>query len=205
MTNLAHLLGLAPGSSAVLLGPPAPALAAALTAALAGGRLAESAAGRGLADQSCDAAVIGGEAAADPRLGELLAAAARAVRPDGTVALELPNPRQVFVPLLLAYEGVAAPTPARSGPDRAQAAALCRAAGLTRVTAFLSLPGLADPRLVLPLDSPAAAAFHFRPPFFPESCRRRLLRRALGALAARGGLAALSPAFTLLASPADRR
>ncbi len=121
----------------------------------------------------------------------------------GTVALEIANPRPLLVPFLLAYEGLQAPAPAQGGPDLQAVVALCRAAGLTRIASYTSLPGLADPRLVLPLASPAAAAFHFRPPFFPETFRRRALRRALGALAARGGLAALSPAFTVLASPAD--
>ena len=206
MSNLGHLLGLAPGGSALFLGPPAPALEAALGAALGGGAFARSADGRDLPARAFATVVIGGEGAA-PRLAELLAAAARTVRPQGTVALELRNPQPIFVPLLLAYEGLAAPAsqpaPARGGPGLRAATALCRAAGLTRSAAYLSLPGLADPRLVLPLDSPAAAAFHFHPPFFPETFRRRVLRRALGTLAARGGLAAMSPAFTLLATPTN--
>jgi hypothetical protein len=207
MTNLAHLLGLAPGGSALFLGPPGQALEAALARSVGGGRLSRSSDGRGLPARAFEAVVIGAESAAgEPRLADLVGAAAHAVTARGTVALELPNRFPVLAPMLFAYEGLPAPPAAGGrpgGPGLRAVKGLCRAAGLTRVACYLSLPDLADPRLLLPLDSPPAAAFHFRPPFFPETFRRRALRGALGGLAAGGGLPAASPAFTLLASPAE--
>jgi hypothetical protein len=116
------------------------------------------------------------------------------------VAAEFPNRLPLWSPLLMAYEGLTESTPSAGGIRLEAAQNLCRAVGLGQMTSLLSLPSLADPKVVLPLDSPPAAAFHFRPPFFVETFRRRCLRRALGLVAASGSLASMSPTYTILAS-----
>ena len=59
---------------------------------------------------------------------------------------------------------------------------------------------LADPRVVLPLDSAPALSYHYETPFYVESWRRRLLRAVLSLLARTGLLKSFSPGFTLFAT-----
>ena len=200
MNHLGALLGLAPGSKVLILGTGDLDLEAALMA-VAEGPVTRSAAGIEVEAGTFDLVAIGREAAGAPSLRRaLLIAAANAVKPGGLVAVEFPNRMPFLSPLLLAYEGLTEPTSAAGGLSLDAAQALCRSTGLGRQTTLLSLPSLADPKVVLPLDSPPAAAFHFRPPFFVETFRRRMLRRVLRFLAASGSLPRLSPTFAILAT-----
>jgi hypothetical protein len=200
MNHLAALLGLAPKTRVLMLGAGDLDLEAALVAAIEA-PTERSAAGIEVEAGTFDLVAIGREGAANRSLRRaLLAAAARAVRPGGLVAIEFPNRLPLLSPLLLAYEGLTEVPSAQGGLSLETAQNLCRAVGLTQLTSFLSLPSLADPKVVLPLDSPPAAAFHFRPPFFVETFRRRCLRRTLGLLTASGSLSRMSPTFAVLAS-----
>jgi hypothetical protein len=150
---------------------------------------------------SYDVVAIGGEATADRRgRAALLEAAARAVKPRGVVAVEFPNCMAAFAPLLLAYEGLSEAPNGRGGVTYGGAREVLHEAGFKRVAGFMSLPSLADPRVLLPLDSSRALAFHFRAPFFAESPRRRLVRQGLGFLAGIGWLPALSPSYCMIAA-----
>jgi hypothetical protein len=200
VNHLAALLGLAPGARVLILGAADLDLEAALMAAIEV-PVTRSAAGIEVEAGAFDLVALGREAAGTPSLRRaLLIAAAHAVKPSGLVAVEFPNRTPFLSPLLLAYEGLTERNPAAGGLSLDAARALCRSTGLGRQTSFLSLPSLADPKVVLPLDSPPAAAFHFRPPFFVETFRRRCLRRCLGLLAASGSLPSLSPTFAILAT-----
>jgi hypothetical protein len=199
MSHLAALLGLAPGARVLVLGPGDLDLEAALTAAIEA-PAARSAAGIEVEAGTFDLVAVGREAASDRSLRRaLLAAAQRAVKPGGLVAAEFPNRMPILSPLLLAYEGLTEPAPHAGGVSLEAAQSLCRGVGFGSMASFLSLPSLADPKVVLPLDSPPAAAFHFRPPFFVETFRRRCLRRTLGLLTAAGSLPSMSPTFAILA------
>ena len=200
MNHLSALLGLAPGARVLILGTGDLDLEAALMAAVEA-PVTRSAAGIEVEAGTFDLVALGPEAAGAPSLRRaLLIAAAQAVKPGGLVAVEFPNRRPFLSRLLLAYEGLTESKPAPGGLGLETAQALCRGAGLGRQTSLLSLPSLADPKVVLPLDSPPAAAFHFRPPFFVETFRRRCLRRVLRLLTASGSLPSLSPTFAILAS-----
>jgi hypothetical protein len=200
MNHLGALLGLGPGARVLILGGGDLDLEAALVGAT-DVPAARSAAGIEIEAGVFDLVAVGREAAADPSLRRArLAAAARAVKPGGLVAVEFPNRRPFLSPLLLSYEGLTETPPATGGMSLEAAQSLLRGVGLTQTTSFLSLPSLADPKVVLPLDSPPAAAFHFRPPFFVETFRRRCLRRVLGMIAAAGSLPSMSPTFAILAS-----
>jgi len=200
VSDLPALLGLPPGARVLMLGTGDFALEGALVAAIEQ-PVTRSAAGIEVDAATFDAVVVGREAAGDASLRRaLLIAAANAVKPGGLVAVEFPNRRPLLSLLLLAYEGLTEPLPAADGVSLDGARSLCRGAGLTHLTCLVSLPSLADPKVVLPLDSPPAAAFHFRPPFFVETFRRRCFRRVLGLLTASGALPSLSPTFTVVAS-----
>jgi hypothetical protein len=117
------------------------------------------------------------------------------------VIAEFPNCLGQLARPLLMFEGLASlPMPTRGGTTFGGSRRLARGAGFNRLTSFLCLPSMADPRIVLPLDSAPALSYHFRQPFYVESKRRRLLRRALLAAAKSGLLRSLTPGFTLFAT-----
>ncbi len=199
MSPLEAILGLTSESRVLVLGDGDLVLESAL--AHHGGGIIHSRDGGGLAPACADVAVIGRAAAADPGSRRaLIASAARALAPGGVLAIEVPNRLAALALPLLAYEGIDLPRDAHGGLAYRAARRLVRANGFPHVSGFICLPSLADPRLLLPLDSRHAAAFHFRPPFFPETARRRLLRRVLGALAWSGVISWLAPAFGLIAT-----
>lgn len=200
MSALVSLLGLAPGNRVLILGEGDVELEASLVLG-SGSPVERSLDGDGVSPASCDVVAIGRETTADRRgRAALLAVAARAVKPRGVVAVEFPNCMAALTPLLLAFEGLSEAPNGRGGVTYGGARELLHEAGFKRVAGFMSLPSLADPRILLPLDSHRALAFHFRAPFFAESPRRRLVRQALGFLAGIGWLPALSPSFCLIAA-----
>lgn len=166
------------------------------------GPVDRSAAGLDVAAGTYDLVAISREAMLDRRRRRaMLSAASRAVTARGMVIAELPNLLGHLARPLLRFEGLSAlPMATRGGTTFGGCRRLARGAGLHRLTSFLCLPSMADPRIVLPLDSAPALSYHFRQPFYIESPRRRLMRRALLAAAKSGLLRSLTPGFTLFAT-----
>jgi hypothetical protein len=131
----------------------------------------------------------------------MLSAAARAVTARGMVIAEFPNLLGQLARPLLVFEGLGSlPVATRGGTTFGGCHRVAHGAGFDRRTSFLCLPSLADPRIVLPLDSAPALAYHFRQPFYVESRRRRLLRRVLLSASKLGLLKSFSPGFALFAT-----
>lgn len=200
MSALGTLLGLAPASRVLVLGAGDLELEAALThPALS--EITRSPDGHGIPRASADVVVMGRGPAAVPALRRpLVAAATRALVPGGVFAAEFPNRLAGLSAPLLAHENVHTEPAARGGLGYGAARRLLFGAGFVQVSGFICLPSLSDPQVILPLESRHALAFHFRPPFFPESGRRRILRQFLRAASAGGFLPALAPAFGLVAT-----
>jgi hypothetical protein len=166
------------------------------------GPVDRSATGLDVDAESYHLVALSREASTDRRRRRgMLRAAARAVTARGMVIAEFPNLMGRAARPLLMFEGLASlPVVTRGGTTFGGARRLVRGAGLRRMSGFLCLPSLADPRIVLPLDSPPALSYHFREPFFIETRRRRLMRRALELGAKAGLLGTVSPGFTLFAT-----
>jgi hypothetical protein len=204
MSALGTLLGLTPATRLLVLGPPDLALEA--TLAHPASDLTRSTDGRGVPRATIDVAVMGRSAAAAPATRRsLIAAAARALAPGGVFAAEFPNRLAALSAPLLVHEQVPLASDARGGLSYGGARRLVLAAGFAQVSGFICLPSLADPEVLLPLDSRPALAFHFQPPFFTESRPRRILRRLLLAAADGGLLPALAPSFCLVATRGGER
>jgi len=140
------------------------------------------------------------------RRHSLIRAAARALQGGGTLALEVPNLLSRLAHPLLVFEGLS-PEPFihSGGTTYAALRLLLRKEGFERQSGFLCLPGLADPRVILPLDSNRALASHYRAPFYVESGRRKLVRRTLGVAARLGLHRVTSPSFVILATRGGER
>ncbi len=194
-------MGLVPGDRVLMLGEGDLELETSLSIGIAG-PVDRSAAGLDVAADSYDLVAISRETAMDRRRRRtILQAAARAVTRKGMVIGEFPNLLGHFSRPLLVYEGLTSmPVSTRGGISYGGCRRLWQGAGLARLSGFLCLPSLADPRVVLPLDSGPALSFHFRAPFFIETRQRRLLRQILSATARAGCLKSLSPGFALLAT-----
>jgi hypothetical protein len=202
MSALATLLGQTPASRILVLGLDDLVLEAAL-ARPAGSEITRSADGRGVPRASADIVVMGrGAAAVASTRRSLVAAAARALIPGGVFAAEFPSRWAALSGPFLAYENVRTRTSGLGGLGYGAARRLVERAGFARVSGFICLPSLADPHVILPLESRPALVFHFEPPFYPESFPRRILRRCLGAAAAGGLMPLLAPSFGLLATRA---
>jgi len=205
MSALGTLLGLTPATRILLLGSADLGLEAALAHPV-GSDLTRSADGRGVPRATIDVAVLGRAAAALPATRRaLIAAAARALAPGGVFAAEFPNRLAALSAPLLAHEAVPLAPDARGGLTYGGARRLVLAAGFPVVSGYICLPGLADPEVLLPLDSRPALAFHFQPPFFPESRPRQILRRLLEAAASSGLLPTMAPSFCLVATRGGER
>jgi hypothetical protein len=200
MSTLSAILGLDPSTRILILGEGDIVLEAALSRA-GGGDVQHSRDGRDVARASADVAVLARGCAADPRVRSLaLAAAHRGLIPGGVLAAEFPSTTAVLSRLLLTYEGVDIAPDAEGGRLYGQVRRLVRRAGFAPVSGFICLPSLAEPHIMLPLDSRRASAFHFEPPFFIESGQRCVARTLLAGLARLGLLPWLAPQFTIIAT-----
>jgi hypothetical protein len=194
-------VGLLPGDRVLLIGDGDLELETSLSVAI-GGPVDRSADGHSLPEATYALVALSREVTHDRRRRQaLVEAAVPALAPRGTLIAEYPN---LLAPLsrpLLAYEGLGAMSVAtRGGTTYGGSRGSLRRAGLRRLTSCICLPSLADPRIVLPLDSGPALSYHYQPPFFEETWRRRLLRSVLRHAARSGVLRSLPPGYALFAS-----
>ncbi len=134
-------------------------------------------------------------------LGVWLGHAHRALAPRGVVMAEVPGRHARFAQLMLTYEGLLERGEARAaGLSYGAVETVARQAGFARVSRYLSLPHMADPRVLLPLDSKPALAAHYAEPFYVESRKRSALRRALATAARLGVLRQCVHKFTIVAT-----
>ncbi|MGD8394526.1 MAG: hypothetical protein PVF43_03500 [Candidatus Eiseniibacteriota bacterium] len=194
-------MGLLPGDRVLLLGDGDLELETSLSVSI-GGPVDRSADGHHVPESAYALVALSREVTGDRQRRQALAeAAGRALAPHGMLIAEFPSLLAPLARPLLAYEGLGSiSVTGRGGTTYGGARGSLRRAGFARLTSCICLPSLADPRIVLPLDSSGALSYHYQPPFFEETWRRRLLRGALRQAARAGVLRVLSPGYVLLAS-----